>query len=85
MKTIVFFVRPSTGKFSDETKNIPPSTCFRHIISTKERCVSVKTYHDSNCTNFLGLIECQDFKNEGQCATNTRMALKLCAKQCNMC
>ncbi|VDN96742.1 unnamed protein product [Rodentolepis nana] len=85
MRTIIFFVRPSTGKFSDETKNIPSSACFRHIISTKERCVSFKTHHNSNCTNLLGLTECQEFKNGGNCASEPRMAWKLCAKQCKMC
>lgn len=38
MRTIVFFTRPSSGKFSDENKKISHSACFRHVISTKERC-----------------------------------------------
>ncbi|KAM7536384.1 hypothetical protein Aperf_G00000083322 [Anoplocephala perfoliata] len=85
MRAVVFFTRPSTGKFSGEDKKIPPSACFKHVISTKERCFTTTIDPKSNCSDLLGLRECQEFKSNGQCFGEPEMAQKLCAKQCNIC
>ncbi|KAH9281574.1 hypothetical protein ECG_05506 [Echinococcus granulosus] len=85
LRTIIFFTRPTTGKFSDEGKGIPSSACFRHVISTKERCIVTETNRKSGCTDLLGSRECREFKDGDLCLGNPEIARKLCARQCNLC
>ncbi|BHF74423.1 hypothetical protein SprV_0501750900 [Sparganum proliferum] len=39
LRRIVFYTRPSTGKFSNDKHPIPAPLCLRHVIVEKESCI----------------------------------------------
>ncbi|BHF74425.1 hypothetical protein SprV_0501751100 [Sparganum proliferum] len=84
LRRIVFYTRPSTGKFSDDKHPIPASLCLRHVIVEKESCIQ-QLEETKDCTDLIGRAGCEEFKHLNHCTTRPHAARVLCAKACGLC
>nr|VZI11113.1 unnamed protein product [Spirometra erinaceieuropaei] len=85
LRRIVFYTRPSTGKFRDDKHPIPASLCLRHVIVEKESCIQQLEESKADCTDLIGRAGCEEFKHLNHCTTRPHAARVLCAKACGLC